>query len=74
LVKPGAVTLAIDGQAIATNEEFHALLNRKAGVPVELTMVPAPGSKPATQTVTPVSMEQERELAYDHIGSTGGKP
>jgi len=50
------------------------LLNRKAGVPVELTMVPAPGSKPATQTVTPVSMEQERELAYDHIGSTGGKP
>ena len=66
LVKPGSVILAIDGQAIATNEQFHALLNRKEAAPVELTVVSGPGAKPAIQTVTPVPLSKEQELAYDH--------
>jgi len=66
LVKPGAVILAIDGQNITSNEQFHALLNRKEGVPVELTVLPAPEGKPGAQVVIPVSKSHERELAYDH--------
>lgn len=66
VVRPGAVILAVDGQRAGANETFHALLNRKAGTPVELTVLPAPGAKPVAQIVTPTSMEKERELAYDH--------
>ncbi len=66
MVKTGAVILAIDGKNFTSNEEFHAFLNRKTGMPIELTVIPASGAKPVTQIVTPVSIEQERELAYDH--------
>ena len=66
LVKPGSVILAIDGQTIATNEQFHALLNRKDASPVELTVISGVGAKPAMQVVTPVSLSKEKELAYDH--------
>lgn len=66
LLRPGSVILAIDGQPIATNEQFYALLNRKEAAPVELTVISGPGAKPATQIVTPVSLSKEQELAYDH--------
>ncbi|MFP8778498.1 S41 family peptidase [Hydrogenophaga sp. RWCD_12] len=65
LLQPGAVIQAINGQAVTSNEQFHALLNHKDGMPVELTVVPAPGGKPGTQTITPVTQEKELDLAYD---------
>ncbi len=66
LLRPGAVILAIDGQAITGNEQYYALLNCKAGVPVEISVQVTPGAQPAPQTITPVALTQELELAYDH--------
>ena len=66
LIKPGAVLLALDGKTIESNEQYHAMLNRKAGVPVELTLLPSSADKPATQIVTPVSLAKVRELAAEH--------
>ena len=65
-IGPGTVLLAVDGQGVDFNEQLYALLNRKAGIPVELTLLPAVGGRPITQIVTPVTRAQERELAYDH--------
>jgi len=65
-VRPGAVLLAVDGQGVDSNEQLATLLNRKAGIPVELSLVPTGGGKAVTQIVTPVAKAQERELAYDH--------
>lgn len=65
-VKPGAVLVAVDGERVDSNEQLYTLLNRKAGVPVELSLLPAGGGKPVTQIVTPVARTQERALVYDH--------
>jgi len=64
-VGPGAVLLAVDGHGVDSNEQLYTLLNRKAGVPVELSLLSA-GGKPVTQIVTPIDKAQEREFAYDH--------
>lgn len=66
LLKPGAVILAIDGQVVASNEQFHGLLNRKQGTPVELTVRAASATATASQVITPVTQNAELDLAYDH--------
>ena len=66
LLKPGAVILAVDGQAVTSNEQFHGLLNRKQATPVELSVRAASGTGTATQVITPITQNAELELAYDH--------
>ncbi|MFO1326306.1 MAG: S41 family peptidase [Rubrivivax sp.] len=64
VLAPGAVILAVDGQAIDAQTDVHRWLNRKAGQPVLLSVRPAQGGAAVEQTVTPVSLAREVELAY----------
>jgi len=63
-IKPGAVILAVDGQAITPDTELAQLLNRKAGQAVLLNVRPAQGGQPVEETITPVALQEEFTLAY----------
>lgn len=63
-LQAGAVILAVDGVEITPAMHIHQLLNRRAGQPVLLTIQPADGGEPVTQTVTTLNILEENELAY----------
>ncbi len=63
-VEPGAIITAIDGVAIAPDMDFAALLNRKAGKNVLLS-VRDPGAKADRQIVVkPITPAEENRLLY----------
>lgn len=63
-VKPGAIITAIDGVAIGPEMDFAALLNRKAGKNVLLS-VRDPGAKADRQIVVkPIAPAEESRLLY----------
>lgn len=63
-VRPGAIIMAIDGVEIAPDMDFAALLNRKAGKNVLLT-VRDPGAKTDRQIVVkPITPAEENRLLY----------
>lgn len=64
-LRPGAVVLAVDGREIAANEDIHTHLNRRAGQPVRLSIRPADGGAEVEEIVTPQSLKQSFDQAYD---------
>lgn len=64
-IAPGTVLAEVDGVPILHNEHLNALLNRKAGAPVELIFARQPGATPSRTIVVPVSATAELELAID---------
>lgn len=64
-IVPGAVISELDGVPVLHNEHLSALLNRKAGTPVELTVMDAGSPAPSHVVVVPVSADAEKELAVD---------
>ena len=64
-IAPGTVLAELDGVPILHNEHLHALLNRKAGAAVELTLARAAGAAPGRIVVVPIRAETELDLAVD---------
>jgi len=64
-IKPGSIITALDGVPIQHLEHLHAVLNRKAGTPVELSVAADAGAV-SRVVVTPVGMEAAKALADDH--------
>lgn len=65
-LKPGAVILAVDGEAIAVDRSIHALLNHKEGTPIQLTVRSADGGAVVKETVTPIRFDDALELDYEN--------
>lgn len=63
-VKPGILITAIDGHPIAAGANYYALLNHKEGKPTRLTYENPEAEATWTEVVKPISMRQERQLAY----------
>jgi len=63
-VRPGAVITAIDGVGIAPDMDFAALLNRKAGKNVLLSVRDARGSAVRQIVVKPITPGEENRLLY----------
>jgi Tol biopolymer transport system component len=64
-IEPGAVIAAIDGVEIGTDVDFAALLNRKAGRNVLLTVRDPGEREPREVVVKPITSREERRLLYD---------
>ncbi|MBV5330050.1 MAG: PDZ domain-containing protein [Chlorobium sp.] len=64
-IKPGAIITAMDGVPIQHIEHLHALLNRKSGTPIELSVTADTGAV-ARVIVTPVGIEAAKALADDY--------
>jgi tricorn protease len=64
-IKPGAIITAVDGLPVQHIEHLHALLNRKAGTPIELSMKADTGAA-SRVIVSPVNFEAAKALAVDH--------
>ncbi|MCP5426621.1 MAG: PD40 domain-containing protein [Gammaproteobacteria bacterium] len=65
-LKPGAVILAVDGEAIAADRSIHALLNHKEGTPIQLTVRSADGGAVVKETVTPIRFDDALALDYEN--------
>ena len=63
-LKAGAVVMAIDGEQLTTDMDSAALLNYKAGSPVQLTVRQADGAT-VKQIVIPVTLSQTGSLVYE---------
>ncbi|MCX6358634.1 MAG: cation diffusion facilitator family transporter [Armatimonadetes bacterium] len=61
---PGDVVTAVDGAAVAHNEELYRLLADKSGKKLSLTV--AADGKTRTVTMRPISGAAQRSLAYEH--------
>jgi tricorn protease len=64
-VAAGSVITELDGVPVLHIEHLHELLNRKAGSPVELSVLAPKGTAPQRIVVTPISLKEEKELAGD---------
>jgi tricorn protease len=64
-IAPGATILKVDGVDISADMDIYPLLNRKEGRQVTLTIRPAGSSTIVEETVTPVSLDRESQLAYE---------
>jgi len=64
-LKPGAVILSVDGQAIGPDDHLHALLNHKGGQAVLLSVRPATGGAAVDEVVKPIHWTAESKLAYE---------
>ena len=64
-IKPGAIISTLDGVPIQHIEHLHALLNRKSGTPIELSVTTETGAV-SRVIVTPVVIEAAKALADDH--------
>lgn len=53
LLRPGAIILSVNGDAIREDMDIHILLNKAAGQPVRLSIQPAAGGAPQDEIVTP---------------------
>ncbi len=62
---PGSVITELDGEPVLHNEHLHALLNGKAGSPVELAVMDPGASGLKRFVVTPVSLAAEKALTAD---------
>lgn len=65
-VAAGEIILAIDGHEIAPGEEYHPLLNHKAGKEVDLTVADRTGHDPRTVTVEPADGGRIWDLTYQN--------
>ncbi len=65
-IKPGSIITKMDGAPVLHIEHLHALLNRKTGTPIELTVTPEAGAASTNIIVTPISLEAAKVLAVDH--------
>jgi tricorn protease len=63
-VKAGHVIEKIDGVAIAPTQDYHALLNRKAGKLTLLSLLDPATNTRYEQTLKPITRGQENELLY----------
>ncbi len=63
-IKPGVIITAIDGTEITPETNYYALLNRKAGKPVLLSLKNESVNAVWTETVKPIDLGTEHELAY----------
>lgn len=64
-LRPGAVILAMDGQAIGQDQGIDTLLNHKAGVPAQLTVQPPSGGKTVQEVATPIGFIPALTLAKE---------
>jgi C-terminal processing protease CtpA/Prc len=64
-LKPGHILVAIDGVDIKKDQDFNALLNRKAGKPTLLTFTNPATKERWDESVKPISTGQESGLLYD---------
>jgi tricorn protease len=64
-LRPGAVILAVDGQAIAADQDIHELLNRRAGRPLLVTVQPPGGGAAVEETITPQPFVNSIVQAHD---------
>lgn len=64
-IKPGAIITAMDGVPIQHIEHLHALLNRKSGTPIELSVTANTGAV-ARVIVSPIDIEAAKALADDY--------
>ena len=64
-LKPGHVLVAIDGVDIKKDQDFNALLNRKAGKQTLLTFLNPATKERWDESVKPINMGQESSLLYD---------
>ncbi len=62
---PCAVILAVDGQAIASDEMIYPLLNHKAGQLVSLSVRPSTGGDPVDVALRPAPPGSEIDLLYN---------
>lgn len=64
VARPGALIERIDGVAIAPGADVDALLNRKAGKRVALTLVDPANGRRSEQTLKPITLKEQGELLY----------
>ncbi|MCL1894331.1 MAG: S41 family peptidase [Holophagaceae bacterium] len=64
-VKTGHILVAIDGVEIKRNQDYNALLNRKAGKLTLLTFVNPTTKERWDESIKPISLGQESALLYD---------
>ncbi|HUX53023.1 MAG TPA: S41 family peptidase [Williamwhitmania sp.] len=63
-IKPGVIIEKIDGVAIKAGEDYFALLNRKAGDNMLLSLYNPAGGTRWEEKIKPISLRQENELLY----------
>jgi len=61
-IKVGTIIEKIDGEDIKAGQSYYPLLNHKVGKPVLLTL--SDGGDSWTETIKPMSMGRQQELAY----------
>lgn len=64
-IEPGTVIVAIDGQTIASGQNWYPLLNRKAGEPTRLSLRDPSGGDAWQEVVKPISLGDEAQLLYE---------
>lgn len=63
-IQPGVVITAVDGKAIAENQDIWPFLNRTVGQPVRLSLLDPASQETWDQVVTPTDRWTQWELAY----------
>lgn len=64
-VTAGVVITAIDGNTIAPGSNWYPLLNRKAGVPVRLSLLDPSTKVRWEESVKPISWQEQAPLLYE---------
>lgn len=64
-VRAGVIITAIDGATIAPGANWYPLLNRKAGIPVRLSLLDPSTQKRWEESVKPITWEEQAPLLYE---------